>query len=90
MRQYKTGQLAFLDVAYLVPCKVLAVLESGNGLRSLNGKVKVKLTATRGAYKRGEVLEYTADHVIPRKHVFVRSSKYRIQTDFAWVADSKE
>lgn len=66
---------AFLDTfAGCIPCKVIAVNDDYAGNSHFEGhssscRVTVKLTAARGAYKRGEVIESTALNVIPRSHV---------------------
>jgi hypothetical protein len=47
-------------------------------------RVVVKLTATRGAYTRGETIPGNhPDYVVPRSCVRVRSGQYRIRT--TWV-----
>ncbi|MGI0133672.1 MAG: hypothetical protein ACREBW_01780 [Candidatus Micrarchaeaceae archaeon] len=68
------GTKAYLDsFVGLVPCKVLAISEEH--------RVTVKLTAQRGAYKRGEVLpDQSARHIVPRSAVFIRCGQYRIRS----------
>jgi hypothetical protein len=67
----KTGTKVYFDTfAGLIPAHVEAVTDLWT--------VKLKLTATRGAYKRGEVIETNALHAVPRKTVFVRCGQYRI------------
>ena len=66
------GILGYLDTfAGLIPCRVVAVKSRSD--------VQVKLTANRGAYRRGEVLESTASLVVPRGCVHVRCGQYRIR-----------
>lgn len=66
---------AFLDTfAGCIPCKVIRVIDGFAGNPNFEGHssscvVTVKLTAARGAYRRGEEIESSALHVIPRKHV---------------------
>jgi len=68
------GALAYLDAfCALVPCKVLEVWR----LRGLT-EARVKLTATRGAYKRGEILVDNAIHVVPRRCIATRSGRFAI------------
>lgn len=62
----RVGELAFLDsFAGLVPCRVLAIGDASEALRS----VRVKVTATRGAYRRGEEVESNVLNVCPREAV---------------------
>ena len=82
MNTHKTNTLAYFDsFSGLIPCKVIDIKESP-GL----GNIRIKLTAGRGAYRRGEVLESTWIHVVPRSHV--RMSKYgaRIIGGYNWKA----
>lgn len=89
--QYGAGALAFLDtVSGLVPCKVLSVGKhapySGWLVTSRSfDAVSVRLTATRGAWKRGETVSGMATRVIPRKHVVTVGGQYRIRTNYSWV-----
>ena len=75
METLTVGCKAYLDsFSGLVPCKVLAITR-GNGLT----QVQVKLTATRCAYKCGEILTDNSLHVVPRGAVHVRGGQYRIR-----------
>jgi hypothetical protein len=75
------GDLVYLDTfAGLVPCKIEAVTDRG---------ITVKITATRGAYKRGSVERHNSPgHVLPRA-VVSRSrqhcGQFRIRP-FSWAA----
>jgi hypothetical protein len=85
---YRAGILAYVDTfSGLVPCKVLRVIEPCT-LSVTSGRIEVKLTATRGAYKRGEVLIETGQDVVPRERVYVRAYQQRIQNGFVWHTDS--
>jgi hypothetical protein len=65
------GCKAYIDsFAGLIPCVVLSVHNKW--------EVSVKLTATRGAYKRGETITENSLHVVPRAAVHVRNGQYRI------------
>lgn len=77
VKSYAVGTLAFFDTlsAGLIPCKVVAVAD---------GAVNIKLTATRKAYKRGEIIAADAFSVVPRNHVFTRGFHYRIRTNYRW------
>jgi hypothetical protein len=80
----KAGDFAFLDAgsaAGLVPCKVLSVAPRTEG----GQEVEIRLTATRRAWKRGEVLIEDAYRVVPRKAVYRRSYSYGIRT-YTWNA----
>lgn len=80
MKKFKTGNLG--DLAYidsflgLIPCKVIAVN---------NEKLTVKITATRKAYKRGEILEKPHSYVIPRDCIYTINGIYRIRHFYSWV-----
>ena len=73
--------LAYLDTfSGPVPCKVTAITFPGGITR-----LTIQLTATRGAYKRGEILDRHPYNVIPRnclyrrrgsKHLRVRAYKW--------------
>src|SRR5262245_55086537 len=63
--------LAYLDTfSGLVPCTVLSVRHTPNCVGRAEFTIEVRLNATRGAYKRGEVIhDETPLHVFPRSHV---------------------
>lgn len=85
MSEHKAGELAYLDTfSGLVPCKVLAVLESGDGHHCSGGRLMIRLTAGRGAYRKGEVLDERAFSVIPRSH----ARRNKINVDYCWVGAS--
>lgn len=65
------GSLAYLDrMTGMIPCKVLDITPKA---------ITIKVTATRGPYKRGEVIPVSLrHHVVPRKAVYVRGHQYRI------------
>ena len=86
---------AYFDTfAGLVPCKVIAINDANAGVKGMDGRdwtgctsgceVTFKLTANRGAYKRGEVLTDNALHVIPRS--YVRGN--RILGGYRWTKES--
>jgi len=87
---FHKGTLAFYDTfAGLIPCKVLEVKESGFGFRcGPYDVIKFKLTADRGAYKKGEILTSDAMRVPPR--TMIRKSKYsnRIITSYKYVPET--
>lgn len=73
------GEVAYFDTIGfgLVPCK--AVDSDGRN-------VQIRITATRGAYHRGEKMVTTGYKVPPRSSVFVRSGIYHIRNDYHWEA----
>ena len=69
METLKVGDLAYWDsFAGLVPCKVMSI-EGTSGIASTAQRVEFTLTAARKPYKRGELQEASALHVVPRKSV---------------------
>jgi hypothetical protein len=67
----RIGALIFLDsFSGLVPAKVTGYTP--------HGEITVKVTGTRGAYRRGERTTFTPSGCIPRAHVHVRSGHFRI------------
>ncbi|MGK5496420.1 hypothetical protein [Streptomyces sp. URMC 125] len=81
---YGAGTLAYVDsFGPLVPVKVLEVIEPANG-HEIRGRIKVKVTADRPGYRRGEVFTQDAYRVVPRKHVYTRRGQYRINTAYRW------
>lgn len=82
---YGAGALAYLDTfAGMVPCRVLEVIEPGNGIRCSSGRLRIRLMRTVGAYKQGEILEWSCDHVVPRAHRVLRGYHYRISTNYRY------
>ena len=71
------NNLAYYDsFSGLVPCKIISILP--------DNRLKIELTATRQAYKRGERLYITQSWVIPRECVKIRSGQYRILSNYGW------
>ena len=74
------GSKAFVDAfAGLIPCVVLAIEDRAIGTNVTSKYVTVRLTAGRGAYKRGETLTFSALAIVPREAVHVRSGQYVIR-----------
>ena len=84
MRQeHRAGELAYWDTfAGLVPCKVLAIVQDG---KTLTLNARIRLTADRGPYKRGEITLVRASHVAPRSSIRKRKHGTRIVEDYMWV-----
>ncbi len=79
----ESGDAAFYDTfAGTIPCKVLSITgRSGNPGSAQT--ITVKLTASRGAYKKGEVIESNGLKIVPRAAVHgnrIRSN-YRVIVD---------
>lgn len=76
----RAGALCFYDTfAGLVPCRALRVYYAFEWGALPRLVADVKLTATRGAYRRGETLRAVSSHyVVPRGAVRVRSGQFRI------------
>lgn len=83
----KVGDLAYLVTCFNgnIPCKVTK-LEQGKGTGVWFAGIT--LTATRGAYEKGETLYEPARNVAPRKCQHVKNYKYFIR-DSWHVVDSK-
>ena len=83
----RAGALAVADqFQHIIPCKVLDVLpalsfyadgKSDNCAPGLQ-RVRVRLTATRGPYKRGEVIGLHARNCYPREAYFPRQLGARV------------
>lgn len=74
MAMLKSGILAYFDTFNgLIPCRVLSVTKAKEW-----PEIAIQLTASRGAYKRGEKLVCPPYWVVPRDAVRVRSGNYRI------------
>lgn len=76
---YTVGALAYIDCFVgMIPCKVLEVRATPGGMR-----LKVKVTADRPAYKRGEVVEHQREHdIVPRRSVTRRNT---VRNDYVWL-----
>jgi hypothetical protein len=78
MTVIRIGDLIFLDsFSGLVPAKVTGYTP--------RGEIAALVTATRGAYRRGEHTIFTPSGCVPRAHVRVRCGQFR--TIGAWIFD---
>ena len=86
-RTFTVGAKCYLDtLSGMLPCVVVGVFRESHGfIVGDRDSVTVRLTADRGAYKRGEIISASASNVIPRKMRFVRSGKYRIDTIYRFI-----
>jgi len=77
----RTGDLAYYDTfTALVPCRIQSIHGfSGSGTPSTNQIIRVRLTASRGAYRRGETFETNGLHAIPRGAVYTSGGRFRIR-----------
>jgi hypothetical protein len=68
----RIGDLIYLDTLFsgLIPAKITGYTP--------NGEISVRITATRGAYQRGETTELRPQRCVPRTHVRVRRGQLRI------------
>lgn len=81
---YHAGELAYIDSFLgLIPCKVLRVDEPSTPSVT-SGKVVIRVTADRPAFRRGEVSTETGHNVIPRSRVYTRNGMYRIRSGYLW------
>lgn len=77
MKKFGVGTKAYIDCfSGLVPCEVVDVLDFGC--------VLVRVTANRGAYRKGEVLQQRGHHVPPREMVRRRKYGNRILTGYQY------
>lgn len=77
---------AYLDtLTGMVPCRVTAV--GGPEGHSTVPTVSITLTATRGAYTRGERLTMRADRVVPRECTYYRNGHMRIRNIWHVIKD---
>ena len=86
-RTFTVGAKCYLDTfSGMVPCVVVGVLRESHGfIVGDRNAVSVRLTADRGAYKRGELIHTSASNVIPRKMRFVRCGQYRVDTIYRFI-----
>lgn len=82
MATLTVGCKAYFDTfAGLIPCKVTAIKRDVLELScaTIDGiAVTARLTANRGAYKRGELVTASNRYIVPRTAVYVRSGQYHI------------
>ena len=78
METLTVGCKAYVDTFDgLIPCKVEAI-SGHSGTASSAHTITVRLTATRKAWRKGEVIQRSALSIVPRKAVHIRSGQYRI------------
>jgi hypothetical protein len=72
------GELAYLDTfSGLVPCRVVGIYTSGRPI--------IRLTATRGAYRKGEeLIPEIPRNVVPRANVRFHKYGARIVGRYHW------
>lgn len=76
-----TPTLRMNDLCYydgmigLVPCKLIGAERDSRGYVT----VRLKVTAKRGPYDRGSIIETVTRYAIPRSAVYVRGGQYRIR-----------
>lgn len=87
--QFTVGAKLFCDFHFGGKPKAtcLEIVKPGNGKDSA-GTVRVKLTETVGAYRKGEILEVSTYYAVPCKMILPRKSGEfftRISTLYSWV-----
>ena len=88
MTEYRAGIMAHIDlfICGFPKCRVIEVIEPGDGKRVANGVIKVKLLENCTGYKSGEILEMSASDVVPLPHVRYNDfGQARINTLYKWV-----
>lgn len=65
-KQFSTGSKVFCDFPFggKPRGKVVEVLQAGNG-RDNNGRVRVQISETIGAYRKGETVEVSTFQAVP-------------------------
>ena len=84
MKTYPIGTKVFCDFIFQKPKgKIVEIVTPGTG-KDLKGLVKVKLSETIGAYKKGEIIEVKTCYAVPIKQEFrKRGSCFRyVNTDY--------
>ncbi len=82
------GSLVFIDTYGfgLVPAKIVTVTEPGEGWKATPGAIVCKVTAERGAYRRGDTGTFPASIVVPRNHVRRGRNGLRINVNYVITA----
>ena len=83
---FRVGTSAFYDTfAGLIPCTVTGIKQAGYGFRcGPYDVIEFKLTADRGAYRKGEILTSNAMHVPPKKMIRRLEYSSRIITTYKY------
>ena len=77
MQTLTIGSLAYFDsFAGLIPCKVVQSVGQ-SGMASSAQTVTLVLTAARGAYCKGEKIETSGLHAVPRRAIHGRMQRIR-------------
>lgn len=89
MNTYTIGAKVFCDFHFSGKPRgiVTEIVKAGTG-RDSSGKVKVKLTETAGAYRKGEILEVSTFYAVPvkQKLPLERGQFFsRISTDYQFI-----
>ena len=79
MEQLQIGDKAYYDsLRGLIACKVIDI-RGTDGMASTAQSVTLKITGIHPIYSRGEMLETSGLHAIPRKAVHIRDGIFRIR-----------
>jgi len=88
MTEYRAGIMARCDlfISGFPKCRVIEVVEPGDGKRICDGAIKVRLLESCTGYKSGEILEKSASDIVPLSHVRYNDfGQPRINTLYRWV-----
>jgi len=85
---HKRDELAYLDTFEgMIPCKIVSIYRGANSnYNRVYGKVQI--TANRGAYKRGEVIDgLNPSQIVPRQKIVHHLGITSIINSYTWVVD---
>ena len=79
MEQLQIGDKAYYDsLRGLIACKVIDI-RGTDGMASTAQTVTLKVTGKHRLYSRGEFIETSGLHAVPRKAVHIRDGSFRIR-----------
>lgn len=88
---FKAGASAYYDAfRWIVPVKVLEVIEPGNGIVVGSGKLKIEVKKDTGPYRKGEILESSGFTVFPTSHRKIRDGQYYINKFYKWEKNNND
>jgi hypothetical protein len=82
MESFGNNTLAYYDTltSGLVPCKVIGLDRNCIGIQYL----KIKITANRQYYKKGQLVPVLPKDIVPRKFIHIKNGQYCIINGFNW------
>ena len=90
---FRAGTSAVYDTAFngLIPCKVIEVTQDCYGfICGQPDSLTIRLTADRGAYRKGEEIKASGWSVVPRKMLRKRKYSTTVCTSYVWRQDEPE